>query len=289
MRSTALMRSTVLMRSTARTRRTAPMCGIARLLLALAWLLAWPLAPAWAQDPGAQRAVGPADFRSVLPLIAGAGAPRALAAVHIDRFLLDRRPVTNREFLEFVHQHPEWRRDRVPTLFADQEYLSHWESPERLGAAGPEQPVTRVSWYAARAFCEARHERLPTWYEWELAAAADTQRADARADPGWSAQILAWYAEPAGRPLGLVGQRPANFYGIEDLHGLVWEWVEDFNSLLIDAESRAASEERFCGAGALSLQDRNNYAMLMRIAFLSALEARSTVRSLGFRCAADAS
>jgi formylglycine-generating enzyme required for sulfatase activity len=44
---------------------------------------------------------------------------------------------------------------------------------------------------------------------------------------------------------------------------------------------------RFCGAGALSMDDRENYAVLMRVAMLSALEGRDTTRNLGFRCARD--
>jgi formylglycine-generating enzyme required for sulfatase activity len=44
---------------------------------------------------------------------------------------------------------------------------------------------------------------------------------------------------------------------------------------------------QFCGEGALSAADRDNYAVLMRIAYLSALEARFTTANLGFRCAGD--
>ena len=45
---------------------------------------------------------------------------------------------------------------------------------------------------------------------------------------------------------------------------------------------------QFCGAGALSTDDRENYAVLMRIAMLSALEADDTTGNVGFRCARDA-
>jgi cytochrome oxidase Cu insertion factor (SCO1/SenC/PrrC family) len=138
-------------------------------------------------------------------------------------------------------------------VFADSEYLSHWSAPDALGeGAGLEQPVTRVSWFAARAYCKASGARLPDWYEWELAATAP------------------------------------NRYGVHNLNGAIWEWVEDFNSLMASGDSRTQGDPdklRFCGAGALSAQDRENYPTLMRIAFLSALEARSTERSLGFRCA----
>ena len=42
---------------------------------------------------------------------------------------------------------------------------------------------------------------------------------------------------------------------------------------------------QFCGAGAISLQDRDNYAVLMRVALLSSLRGADTTDNLGFRCA----
>ena len=42
-----------------------------------------------------------------------------------------------------------------------------------------------------------------------------------------------------------------------------------------------------CGAGALSMEDRDNYAILMRVAMLSSLEGDDVTGNLGFRCARD--
>lgn len=227
--------------------------------------------------------IGPGEFVSVLS--DGGKTPQT----HVQRFALDRRPVTNAEFLAFVIAQPQWRRGQVASLFADGDYLSHWAAATELGAsAQPGQPVTRVSWFPARAYCDSVGGRLPTWYEWEYAAAADKNQPDARADPAWREKILDWYGQPASGGVAEVGQSPANYYGIQDLHGLIWEWVEDFNALMVSGDSRDQGDPdklKFCGAGALSLQDKQNFAVLMRIAFLSALEARSTARSLGFRCA----
>ena len=240
-------------------------------------------APAAAPDEHAT--VAAARFSSILPPTS-AGDPVELAA-----FRLDRRPVTNAEYLAFVTAQPKWRRDRVAALFADASYLSHWEEPLKLGAgAEAQQPVTNVSWFAAKAYCEARGERLPTWYEWEYVAAAGERELDSRSDPAWRQEILDWYAQPSGARLPAVGRSPANAHGVFDMHGLVWEWVLDYNALLVSNDSRdqgGADRAQFCAEGALSAADRENYAVLMRIAFLSSLEARYTVRNLGFRCAAD--
>lgn len=234
---------------------------------------------------GGTVAISGGDFLSVLST---GGADKV---THVASFRIDRTPVTNGEFLNFVHHHPEWQRNRVPALFADRDYLSQWQAPDELGVGvGPLQPVTRVSWFAARAYCAAAGQRLPTWSEWEFVAAADESVSDARNDAVWRERILSWYAKPAGQPLGDVGLEPMNFYGLYDIHGLVWEWVEDFNALLVSSDSRDQSDPdklKFCGAGAISLADRNNFAVLMRVAFLSALSANSSARSLGFRCAAE--
>ncbi|MEP6940869.1 MAG: SUMF1/EgtB/PvdO family nonheme iron enzyme, partial [Rudaea sp.] len=99
------------------------------------------------------------------------------------------------------------------------------------------------------------------------------------------------YARPANTALPAVGGA-ANIYGVRDMHGLIWEWVDDFNALLVSSDSRAGDDPdklQFCGAGAIDLQDRQNYAVLMRIALLSSLNASNSTTSLGFRCARPSS
>ncbi len=198
------------------------------------------------------------------------------------------KPVTNAGFLEFVRNHPEWNRVRAPAALAESRYLSHWTGARQPDpAASPEQPVTWVSWFAAQGFCESEGGRLPTWLEWEYVAAADGTRRDARSDPAWRENILNWYSRPSNTALPPVGQQPANAYGVQDMHGLVWEWVDDASALLVSADNReqgAADKLRFCGAAALSTDDRENYAILMRVAMLSSLEAADATGNLGFRC-----
>ena len=206
----------------------------------------------------------------------------------IDAFAIRATPVTNGEFLAFVKSERKWQRGRAPTTFTDASYLHQWRGPTVLGETTKgDQPVVSVSWFAAQAFCESEGARLPTWYEWEYVAAADETHRDARSDPAWRARILSWYSQPSTIPLSSVGKM-ANAYGVRDMHGLVWEWVDDFNALLVSADSRNQGDPdklQFCGAGAISLKDRDNYAVLMRIALLSSLGAVDTTNNLGFRCA----
>ncbi len=212
--------------------------------------------------------------------------------VPVAPFALMRKPVTNAEFLQFVQRDPQWRRDKVAGVFAEKRYLSHWAGPTQLGPnALPDRPVVLVSWFAASAYCESLDARLPTWSEWEYAAAADETRRDARKDPVWRERILGWYARPSNAALPRVGLQTPNAYGVQDLHGLVWEWTEDASSLLVESDNRTQGDPnkaKFCGAGALSMDDRENYAVMMRVAMLSSVEGADVTPNLGFRCARDA-
>lgn len=221
------------------------------------------------------------EFRTALPT---GTAP----TVRVAPYKLRTLPVTNREFARFLRTHPAWRRGTAPTLFADVRYLADWRTADDYAPLDPEAPVTQVSWYAAQAYCESEGARLPSWHEWEFAAAADATRRDARGDAAWREQILGWYARPTEQSLPAVGRQRANLYGIHDLHALVWEWVADYNGLFVTVDSRSQGEQKLletCGAAALSLGDRDNYAILMRIAMLSAVEGKDSLSSMGFRCA----
>jgi formylglycine-generating enzyme len=249
--------------------------------------MAVALATGWAMCIGAAQPVYqplPAGlFKTVLP----PDGKQGLATVK--GFSLRALPVTNAEFAAFTQKSPEWRLLRVPAVFADGQYLNHWPDAGMPDPKQLAQPVTNVSWFAAQAYCESEGARLPTWHEWEYAAAADEKRFDARADPAWRERILSWYSRKSG-PLPRVGAGAGNIYGVHDLHGVIWEWVHDASALMVSGDSRNQGDPdtlQFCGAGALSANDRENYPVLMRIAMLSSLTAASTTRNLGFRCARD--
>ena len=223
------------------------------------------------------------EFRSVIPEDEGDNL------VAVTDFLLQEAPVTNGEFLQFVLHNPNWQRGTAVSLFVDDQYLSSWAGPISLGSkARAQQPVTQVSWFAANAYCESQNARLPSWYEWEYVAAADDSEPDAREQPEWRQKILSWYSKTGGDALADVRSSPANYYQVFDAHGLVWEWVDDFNAFLVSGDNReqgGADQLQFCGAGAITMEEKENYAVLMRVAMLSALEARYTTRNVGFRCA----
>src|SRR5690606_10540965 len=189
--------------------------GLAILLVALPVAALAAAGNGWVQIPGG-RFESAFDFEDVDTL-------------RVPPFELQRRPVTNAEFLAFVQAPPEWRRDRVASVLADERYLQHWPAAAALESdAQRRQPVVDLSCVAA-----------------------------------WRERILAWYSEPTRKVLPRAGLQAPNAYGVQDIHGLVWEWTEDFSSLLMDPESRNQGDPgkaKFCGAGALSIDDRDNYA-----------------------------
>ncbi|MBN8422573.1 MAG: SUMF1/EgtB/PvdO family nonheme iron enzyme [Verrucomicrobia bacterium] len=222
------------------------------------------------------------------PLYAKEATPRTAPA-----FFMDAVQVTNAQFLGFVEAHTEWRRTQVRSAQADSNYLKHWAGDLDLGAkAPPDAPVTHVSWHAAQAYCQSQHKRLPTQDEWEFAARADAKRIDASTDQAFLKLLLEWYSKPATSALESVQSGILNVHGVRGLHGLVWEWVHDFNSSMIVGDSRGdGSMERklFCGAGSLLAADVSNYAAYMRFAFRSSLNGNYCVGSLGFRGAKSVS
>lgn len=213
------------------------------------------------------------------------------AVVEVAPFELEVLPVTNGEFLEFVRGHPRWRRSRVSPLFADESYLRHWSGDLELGPGAPaDAPVVNVSWFAARAYARARARRLPGTAEWELAAAAGYATARGRDEAEFNRDLYAWLGRPTPAVQPSVATARANRHGARGLHGLVWEWVDDFNTAMVTGESRAdgaRDQNLFCGGASATASDTSDYAAFMRQALRSSLTARQGTSSLGFRCALD--
>ncbi len=179
-------------------------------------------------------------------------------------------------------------------MFADAGYLADWRGPLDAGDADAlRRPVTQVSWFAARAYCASVGKRLPTIDEWEYAAAASERSADASGDPAFRARLLALYGAMRRTASGSRGF--VNAYGVRALHGGVWEWTLDFNSIVLDDDSRttgsgadARDRHLYCASSAIGATDPSDYPAFLRSAVRAGLGARSTTSTVGFRCAADA-
>jgi serine/threonine-protein kinase len=164
-------------------------------------------------------------------------------AVTVGSLLIDKTPVTNNAYAEFVRatghrSPPAW--PAPPTGFV----------LESLGDSG-DAPVTTVSWEDAHTYCQWRGGRLPTEAEWEFAARGTDGRLYpwgnefsivltypresrlGRTDDPWRVvqeeEFLANSLESRLGRLETVGKRPKNAspFGVLDMSGNVWQWTAD--------------------------------------------------------------
>ncbi|MCB9426515.1 MAG: formylglycine-generating enzyme family protein [Flavobacteriales bacterium] len=212
---------------------------------------------------------------------------RDSTVVEVADFEMDIYPVTQKDYLSFVKKHPKWQKTKALSLFVDKSYLSDWENDLKIKTTtNNNSPVTYVSWFAAKAYCECQGKRLPTIDEWEFVAMSDEDTKDARLKPDYNRRILEWYETPKTNN-NTIGQNQKNIWGVHDLHGLVWEWTLDFNAILISGESRKDVDDDpnlFCGSAAVNATDLMNYAAFMRYAIRGSLKAKYAMKNLGFRC-----
>ncbi|GHU07625.1 hypothetical protein FACS1894158_16120 [Betaproteobacteria bacterium] len=100
---------------------------------------------------------------------------------------------------------------------------------------GRSNPVEWVSWDDAQTFIQRLNAkegtnkyRLPTEAEWEYAARAGTKSAYSFGDDAEQLGAYAWYNGNSGSQTHPVGQKKPNPWGLYDVHGNVWEWVNDW-------------------------------------------------------------
>jgi formylglycine-generating enzyme required for sulfatase activity len=130
--------------------------------------------------------------------------------------------------------------------------VRQWREVMGPGKEGdPELPVTRVTWWDAVRWCNARSVleglepcyelgedeavwrrgangyRLPTEAEWEFLARAGTETAWSFGEEEGLLGEHAWFAGNSGRRAHPVAGRRPNPWGLYDVHGNVWEWCAD--------------------------------------------------------------
>jgi len=147
----------------------------------------------------------------------------SVRSVHVDDFYIDIYEATNQRYAECVKD-GGCIEPVNPTEYSDGDYRDH--------------PVIFVTWDMAHSYCRWRAARLPTKAEWEKAAADELEvveyfwgdesplcQVGSRMGAGFDGRTE---YDPDTQP---VGSSSTNAYGLYEMTGGMWEWVQDKNAL----------------------------------------------------------
>ncbi len=203
------------------------------------------------------------------------------------------------KFPEYAKPAPWWRRVDGACWSAPEGPGSNWQDR-------PDHPVVQIAWYDALAYCRWAGLRLPREAEWEFAARGGLAKKKFpwgnEMMPGGVHSMNTWQGEfPATNTAedGWVGTAPVrsfppNGYGLYQMTGNVWEWVNDFYGPRPDPKRSALRDPTGPETGTERIQRGGSY--LCHISYCDRYHVHSRTRNdpsgsagnSGFRVAGDA-
>jgi len=215
---------------------------------------------------------------------------RPVHQVDLEAFWIDRYEVTNAQYTEFLNAtqgEPERCGGHICADTKVENPDSHllYEEGRYVAERGYEDhPVTEVSWYGAKAYCQHYGKRLPSEAEWEK-----TARGTDGATYPWGEEfdphkLNSDYRVGDTTPVGSY-PNGASPYGAFDMAGNVWEWVADW----YEAHPGSACRSPFFGHKYKVVRGGswNHPGDDARCARRDIAHPDRRLRVVGFRCARD--
>ena len=205
----------------------------------------------------------------------------SIHTMYLDNFYIDEYEVTNAQYVKFLNSvKKNESSEEYEYLKLDSKFclIKYSRGKYRVKPDYNEYPVIEVSWYGARDYAEWADKRLPTEAEWEKSARGGLVGKrypwGDNIDPSKAHYGVASDGSSSENILKPIGSFLPNGYGLYDVVGNVWEWVD------YDADGLDMNLKRILrGGGWDSVQSD------LRLSTQDNREPEFMGNNIGFRCA----